>query len=225
MLWKLWHQRTSKLCFFSAGPNSHFERRVTAIDISWIGSLLCLGGFFGTILFGKISQHFGKKVSLLLLAMPNLSFWIIVLLSTKIQHLYAARFLAGITGGGMLRTISLYVSEISENKIRGRLGSYLILFLSTGTLLSFIAGAYLSFFVVPWVMMIFPVWFFVSVSFLPDTPSSLLSRNMPRQALNSLTFYRSYESKLRDGNWDINNCNEKIEELGELNSRFERFLT
>lgn len=198
---------------------------MTAIDISWIGSLLCLGGFFGTILFGKISQHFGKKVSLLLLAMPNLSFWIIVLLSTKIQHLYAARFLAGITGGGMLRTISLYVSEISENKIRGRLGSYLILFLSTGTLLSFIAGAYLSFFVVPWVMMIFPVWFFVSVSFLPDTPSSLLSRNMPRQALNSLTFYRSYESKLRDGNWDINNCNEKIEELGELNSRFERFLT
>lgn len=164
---------------------------VESADVSWIGSSLCIGGFFGTILFGKLSQKFGKKTSLLLLVFPHFGFWIAILLSTHIYHLYMARILAGFAGGGTLRTVSLFITEISENRIRGRLGSHFILFLCSGTLLAFIAGTFFSFFVVPWLMMILPTVFFVSVLFLRDTPPSLMARNKPDEAWESLKFYRT----------------------------------
>lgn len=164
---------------------------VTSDEISWIGSSLCIGGFLGAIIFGKIGETFGKKVTLLLLVIPHCTFWGLVLFSTQVHHLYIARICAGLTGGGTLRTVSLYITEISENRIRGRLGSYLILFLSVGMLIVFIAGTFLSFFTVPLVMLIFPTLFFILVLFLPDTPPSLILRNKSSEAWDSLMFYRT----------------------------------
>lgn len=160
-------------------------------DISWIGSLVCLGGILGTLVFGAIAGKFGKKVSLILLVIPHITAWIIILMSEHIEHLFVARIMQGLTGGGMLRTVPLFIAEISENKIRGRLGSTVMLFFSSGTLFIFVAGTYLNFFIVPFVVMIFPTIFFISVLFLHDTPASLMSRNQPAKALESLKFYRS----------------------------------
>lgn len=174
----------SKDSHLSTGP-------VESEDVSWVGSSMCLGGFIGTILFGKLTQKLGMKISLLLLAFPQFAFWISILASKRIHHLYMARIFAGITGGGSLRTVSLFITEISENRIRGRLGSYLFLFTSSGTLIMFIAGAYFSFFVVPWIMMIFPTIFFISVLLLRDSPPSLIARNKPDEAWESLKFYRT----------------------------------
>lgn len=145
----------------------------------------------GTIFFGKMAEKFGKKKTLLMLMIPHSIFWILVLTSTHVYHLYAARVIAGLSGGGALRTISLFIAEISENHIRGRLGSYLILFLSAGTLIVFIAGTYLSFFTVSLLMLSFPILFFISVLFLHDSPHSLMSRNKSKEAWESLMFYRT----------------------------------
>lgn len=164
---------------------------VSSTDVSWIGSLLCIGGFFGAILFGFISQQFGKRVALIALVFPHFAFWLTVHYSMTVQHLFIARIFAGITGGGALRTVSLFVAEISENKIRGQLGSYLILFLSFGTLVVFVAGNFLSFFVLPLVMLILPVCYLVAVAFLHDSPVSLMSRGKVDEAWTSLKFYRS----------------------------------
>lgn len=160
-------------------------------NISWIGSLLAVGGFFGAIIYGKISQKFGQKVTLIAIVLPHLCFWTLVLLSSEVYHLYIARILAGLTGGGTIRTIPLFIAEISENHIRGKLGTFLMLFMSTGTLIIFIAGAYLNFFTVPFVMLVFPISYLILVSFLPDTPPSLMSRNKADKAWDSLMFYRT----------------------------------
>lgn len=169
---------------------------VSSEDISWIGSLLCVGGFIGTIAFGKITQKWGKKNALFLLVIPHLSFWALIYFSTHVYHLYLARFLAGLTGGGSLRTISLYVAEISENRIRGQLGSFLMFGITSGMLLIFILGTFLDFFTTPLVILVLPTIFLVSVMFLHDTPTSLLSRNKCDKAFESLRFYRSDSGKV-----------------------------
>lgn len=96
-------------------------------------------------------------------------------------------------GSHSLRTLPLFIAEISENHIRGRLGSYLVLSLSTGILLAFVAGTYLSFFTVPLVLIILPTVYSVAVCQLPDTPTSLMSRKKPDAALKSLMFYRTHD--------------------------------
>lgn len=164
---------------------------LTSDDVSWIGSLLSVGGLLGTLIFGAISQTFGKRAALFLVMIPHLCFWILVYYATHAYHLYLARMLAGLTGGGSIRIISIYVAEITENRIRGALGSVMILSMSSGILVIFIAGAYLSYSVVPWVLHVFPTIFFISLFFIHDTPASLLNRNKINEAFESLKFYRT----------------------------------
>lgn len=164
---------------------------MTSEDVSWIGSLICVGGLLGIIAFGTITEKCGKKISLFLLVIPHLTFWSLVYFSTHAYHLYLARFISGITGGGALRTVPLFITEISENKIRGVLGSLYIFALSGGTLMVFIIGAYANFFVVPLVMLVLPTIFVASLFCLRDTPQSLIARKKYDQAFESLKFYRS----------------------------------
>lgn len=179
--------------YFKSSDSHLSSGPVTPEDISWIGSLLCIGGFFGTIAFGTITEKFGKRVALFLLVIPHLSFWCLVFFSTHAYHLYLARFLAGITGGGALRTISLFITEIAENNIRGVLGSFYIFGLSSGMLLVFVIGTYVNYFVVPLIILAIPATFLVSLCFLHDTPVSLLERNKIDKAFESLKFYRTFD--------------------------------
>lgn len=153
--------------------------------------MICLGGILGTFIFGATAARFGKKVTLILLVIPHVTAWVIIIMSSHIEQLYVARVLQGLTGGGMLRTVPLFIAEISENRIRGKLGSTVMLFFSSGALFIFIAGTYLNFFIVPCVVMIFPTLFLVSMCFLHDTPASLMSRKKPTEAFEALKFYRT----------------------------------
>lgn len=43
---------------------------ISTLEISWVVSLFCVGGLVGTILFGLITNLVGRKMYLLLLAVP-----------------------------------------------------------------------------------------------------------------------------------------------------------
>lgn len=43
-------------------------------------------------------------------------FWILVYFSTDVTHLYYARILSGLAGGGVYINISLFVADIAENQ-------------------------------------------------------------------------------------------------------------
>lgn len=103
--------------------------------------------------------------------------WILIIFATNVYELLVARFLAGFAGGGVFVLIPLYISEISEDKVRGTLGSTLVLSSNFGILMAFIFGNYLSFVMVPVILMIFPIIFFIGFSFLPETPQYLILQN------------------------------------------------
>lgn len=44
---------------------------ITSEEASWIGSLLCLGAIFSTIVYGYLADLIGRKKSALLLAIPQ----------------------------------------------------------------------------------------------------------------------------------------------------------
>lgn len=90
----------------------------------------------------------------------------------------------------MFVLVPLYVSEISEDKIRGTLGSFFIFSINFGTLLMFVAGTYLSYSIVPRIMIAFPIIFALTFAFLPETPQHLLRVGKAKQAENSLKFLR-----------------------------------
>lgn len=117
-----------------------------------------------------------------------------------VYELYMARFLAGCTGGGLYVCIPLFVSDIAEDRydntfdvkdwflvevslflsyyrIRGTLGSILLVCTNVGILLSFIAGTFIDYSLFPYVMIAFPLIFLISFYFLPETPQYLLEHD------------------------------------------------
>ncbi|XP_062541701.1 uncharacterized protein LOC134209707 [Armigeres subalbatus] len=163
---------------------------VTIEQASWIGSLLCIGGFIGAPTYGFLADRFGKKRGLQLLVIPHVAFWLCILCGPNVYYIYLGRILAGTAGGGVFRAIPLYIADIAHNKLRGMLGSLLIISLNAGFLLGFVFGSYLSYFTVPVVMLAAPTIFLLCTFFLPETPYCLLERHLTEKAEQSLMFYR-----------------------------------
>lgn len=113
---------------------------------------------------------------------------------TSIEILLVGRFLSGLAAGGVFVLVPLYISEISEDNVRGVLGSFFIFSINTGTLLMFVAGTYLSYSLVPKVMIALPIIFALTFAFLPETPQHLLKNGKAKQAEKSLKFLRGCKS-------------------------------
>ncbi|XP_039437013.1 facilitated trehalose transporter Tret1-like isoform X1 [Culex pipiens pallens] len=186
---------------------------VTVEQGSWIGSILCLGGLFGAIAYGYLTEKIGVKKSIASLCISNMSFWTIVYFGTSVYHLYLARFLAGVTGGGVIVTFPLFIADISDSKlvnystklrivtnifnshrVRGALGSILALAGNSGILTMYIVGDLLSYRTVPVVMISLPTLFAILMTLIPETPQSLLKQRNVAQAEQSLKFYSGLKS-------------------------------
>lgn len=162
------------------------------ISINYIkGASISIGALIGALACGKLADMIGKKKTLLILAVPNIAFWCLIYLSTQMIHLYIARGIAGITGGGLFRIMAIYIGEISENHVRGALGAIFAFAMYGGMLLIFALGAFLSFFTVPLTLLPLPIISFVLMLFLPETPHFLIQKEKYDEALESLKFYRN----------------------------------
>ncbi|XP_039437015.1 facilitated trehalose transporter Tret1-like [Culex pipiens pallens] len=171
---------------------SPLDAPVTDIQATWIASLLCVGAIFGTVLFGWSADRFGRKVSLCGTALPLIGFWSCVAFGRSVEILYLARVLAGLGAAGVFLLVPLYVTEIAEDRIRGTLGSFFILFINTGTLVCFIAGTYLSYHTTSYIFIFVPIVFLICFTRLPETPQYLVHRNNHPAAENALKILRGY---------------------------------
>ena len=90
--------------------------KITIEEASWVVSLAYLGGVFGNIVFGFITNRFGRKWPLIIATIPIIVSWSLILYAKNIYYLYASRLLNGFIGGGQFVIIPLYLSDISIDR-------------------------------------------------------------------------------------------------------------
>lgn len=112
----------------------------------------------------------------------------LVIVAKNEWYLYLSRLSTGVAGGAMFIVLPIFITEISEPRIRGFLGSLLVLSVNFGILLVFIAGGYLRYEIVPWVFLPLPFIFLALVSFFPETPVYLAKRKMEKVNVSFLDF-------------------------------------
>lgn len=149
---------------------------LSSSELSWVGSINNLGALGGVLTFGFITTFLGCKRAILFLSLPSIAFWLLIYFGNTYYHLLFARCFAGWTGGGIQTTIVLFVSEISNDDCRGRLGSLTTLSRNIGVLLIFTIGAYADYFTVPCIFIFFPIVFLVCFFILPNTPQFYLHK-------------------------------------------------
>ncbi|KAJ9599663.1 hypothetical protein L9F63_026488, partial [Diploptera punctata] len=115
---------------------------ITDEDASWIGSLMFIGFLCGTPVYSWLSDRFGRKPAALLTSIPIIVNWLIIIFSETVFLIFIARFIVGISIGGILTIMPIYVGEISEVHVRGTLGTILSVLGNGGILFSYAVGAY-----------------------------------------------------------------------------------
>lgn len=89
---------------------------ITSGQLSWIGSMNSIGGFFGVFTFGSFTTLIGCKNAMLFLAVPSIVFWLLIYFGDLYYYILAARFFNGWSSGGTTTIIVLYISEFANNK-------------------------------------------------------------------------------------------------------------
>lgn len=104
---------------YLTSPESHIP--ITMDEASWVVSLLNLGRLIGAISGSVAVNYLGTKTTVLVTSLPITLCWLFIIVANRVEWLYAARLLAGISLGKVYSCFSLYLGEIADPTIRGAL--------------------------------------------------------------------------------------------------------
>ncbi|XP_066907005.1 facilitated trehalose transporter Tret1 isoform X1 [Halyomorpha halys] len=156
---------------------------------SWVASLSLLGALFGGM-FGGIAMKFGRRKVLLITSIPFSASWLVTVFAKNIEMMFATGFIGGFCCAIILMVSQVYISEIAVPDIRGCLSAVLKIFGHVGVLISFAVGAYLDWRELAMVIGCAPLIFFISVAYMPETPSYLVLVGKEQEAARSLQWFR-----------------------------------
>ena len=145
------------------------EFPVTETQGAWIASLVNVGMIFGYIINALIIDKIGRKKTLLVLSIPQITACISIVLARNWVVLYISRIIIGIGYGGGLCATNTYLGEIGSQNNRGIFLSLIKLSLNFGIFFVMFLGAYLTYNTMNLVLLSLPLIFIVSFPFMPDS--------------------------------------------------------
>lgn len=123
---------------------------------------------------GWIADRIGRKLTLIIFASTYVAGWLLTIFAQNPYYLIISRFLHGLGGGVGYIVVPIFVTEISEDRIRGQLGALLLLSCNSGILFAFIVGAYLDYFLANVCHLIIPILFYFGIIFVKESPLFLM---------------------------------------------------
>lgn len=183
-----------------AGPFLTEEFKLSDLSLGWAFSSLLFGCVLGSGLAGRLTDSYGRKKILLIVAV----LFAITSLATGLAPSFAlfvvARFAGGLAVGGASILSPMYVAEVSPPSLRGRMGTLYQLSIVTGILISY-AINYLLRNVGPanwrWMFITGVVpsaLFFAMLLVVPETPRYLFMAGKEQQAFTVLERIAGRES-------------------------------
>ncbi|CAK1543396.1 unnamed protein product [Leptosia nina] len=165
------------------------EAEMSSTEISLLGSLTNIGGLMGTPLCALLIDRIGRKYSAMLFGLPYVISWLIILLTKSINLVLFSIWFAGFGAGGQAIT-SVYISEISQDSIRGALTSSTVSGFFIGLLFSYFLGGQLTYHQVVYVHLAMSVLYILLLMLIKDSPVFLVLKGREQEAAESIAFYR-----------------------------------
>ncbi|KAG4072294.1 hypothetical protein HA402_004226 [Bradysia odoriphaga] len=167
--------------------NSTFT--LTDQQASWVASLSLLGALFGGM-FGGVAMQYGRRRLLTIMSLPFSLSWILTVFAKSVETMFATAFLGGFCCAIVSMVTQVYISEISSPDIRGFLSAIQKIAGHLGILISFSLGAYLDWRQLAMLVSVAPMMLFVTVIYVPETPSFLVLKGRDEEAYRSLQWLR-----------------------------------
>ncbi|XP_034826177.1 facilitated trehalose transporter Tret1-like [Maniola hyperantus] len=171
-------------------------------EISLLGSLTNIGALVATPFCGYAVDKFGRKYSAMLFGLPYVIAWSIIAVTDSVYLVLFAIGFAGVGAAGQ-GICSIYISEISQDSIRGALTSTTVSGFFLGLLFSYALGGYLPYQQVLYVHLSLSVLYIMLLMLLKESPVFLLKIGKEKEAAESVAFYRRVEVTSKEVEIDI----------------------
>lgn len=168
--------------------------KITDLQGSLIASLNYIGMIIGFALCPYLMDRIGRKFSLLLVGLSQITGWLLINQSQSVHGLYIARIISGISDFSFIVSM-IYTGEIADKKIRGTLSSIQILSFSLGIFYMITIGAFLPYETVNKLGFLIPAIFLITFVFMPETPYYLLIRGRDEEAMRTLMKLKNTDDK------------------------------
>lgn len=117
---------------------------LNTIQEGWIGGTLLIGAAIGALLGGRLSDRFGRRHNIMLLAALFLAGALMVTLAPSLWFMYVSRFILALAVGGASATVPVYLAETAPRRIRGTIVAIDQLMVVTGQLAAFAFNAVIN---------------------------------------------------------------------------------
>ena len=181
---------------FSLGYPSPIEKEVKATGVlddstfPIFSSCLFFFAAIGSIFVSFVTEKMGGKALIILLSLPNVLGWLMVSFGYHLAVMAFGRAVSGIAIGGSSVLITIYISDMAPKQSKGFYGSMFQHAFITGVLCSHLLGAFISF---RWLALVPVAALLIQsliLSWQPYSPKWLASRELEKDALNTLKYLR-----------------------------------
>ena len=100
-------------------PGNAGGLHMTTFEEGWVGGLLCIGAAAGAFFGGRLSDRYGRRHNITLLAIVFLFGAIGCAIAPNIWVLYLARIILGFAVGGASATVPVFLGETAPKRLRG----------------------------------------------------------------------------------------------------------
>lgn len=151
----------------------HFE--VNEEYFSWISATITLGAAIMCLPMGYLITILGRKQCMTWLLIPLYTGWLHIIFAQHIAMMFIGRFCLGLAVGGYCVTTPLYICEIAQKEVRGKLGGFFQLMITGGILFIYIIGLIPSVEILSFVCFLISIAFGIFLFILPESPVYLVS--------------------------------------------------
>lgn len=151
---------------------------VSKAEYAWIATFMAIGSLAFGFIAGLLVSIIGRKTTLLAFFVPLIGGWLFLTFATAGWMLYVGRLLVGITAGGSGVIVPIYIGEIAQTSIRGKLLSYFQLDLTIGNLFTYVLGYFFAMFAQSAISTAVVVVFALAAFFIPESPRYFVSLSL-----------------------------------------------
>nr|BAQ02376.1 sugar transporter [Nilaparvata lugens] len=163
---------------------------LTKVDASWMMSQLFIGQTLSPLPSGYLMDRLGRKPTLLYCAVLPLAAWVLIFFAQDVYALSAAMFLAGLFVGTVYTVTPMYLGEIAEPSVRGRIITLTSVTTRLGIIFQVTIGVLLPFRLQAIVSLSVPLLFMLVFPLVPESPYYHLMRRDRNKAESALKWLR-----------------------------------
>lgn len=156
----------------------------------WLEVLITIGGLFGILGTLYLVDKIGRKHTIMLASAFGCCGWILIACARTIYLVFLARFIVGMAADAAFVATPMYIAEMADERIRGRLGGLVYVMMLCGVLTVYSVAPFVPIYACALVGFAATTLQMVSFSFMPESPYYSLVRGDRDAARVSLKWLR-----------------------------------